>query len=393
MNGTHRNLVRVLLTMTVSFFVQSSVLASTEVERVVSDLKYFRFQPLNGATAPCAAFDCLLAWGTIAVALGDVGAYARRVGVSGMDEYARSIGVQQNFLLLKQLEVLPPALPYHIATNFRIKIKNIAAIKAIGNDEASLALDSRPIIEAKINDLPMDAILDSGAALTIPADSPAAKSLDVLPLQVSATSGTGSKQVANFSTAKKVKVGDAEINNLMATLGPKIFVGSQQDAPIGLIGSDLLLRFDAVTVDLINGSVEFNPTRNPNKRCAPMEFVVDKNKMLAGLAVMVNLAGVPMKARIDTGGNADIVLHGSRILANTEFHPTEIKFIDGSGNLETLEHGKASITLGSETSMHNVLRTAAVHPDFDITLGAKFFFNRSFTFDFRHHEFCLNSSQ
>lgn len=390
MRENHRNLALVLLAVTTAFFVQTEAIAANEVEKVVQDLKYFRFQQLNGATAPCASFDCLLAWGTVAVALGDVGAYARRVGVNGMDEYAKSIGVQQNFLLLKQLEVLPPSLPYQIKANFRVNIKNISAIRAIGNDEASLALDSRPVIETMINDLPMDAILDSGAALTIPSDSRVAKSLDVLPLQVSATSGVGLKQVASFSTARKVKVGDAEIDNLMATVGPKIVVGSQPDAPIGLIGSDLLLRFEAVTVDLVNGSVEFNPEQIPRKNCAPMEFIVDKNKMLAGLAVVVNLGGVPLKARIDTGGNADIVLHGNQVLADTVFQPTEIKFIDGSGNLQTLEKTKANITLGSETSLHNVLRTATVHPDFAITLGAKFFVNRSFTFDFHHHEFCLN---
>ena len=121
-----------------------------------------------------------------------------------------------------------------------------------------------------------------------------------------------------------------------------------------------------------------------------MEFVVDQNKMLAGFAVAVKLDGAALKARIDTGANIDILLHGSHMLANTEFNATNVKTMDGAGHLETLERARANITLGTETSWHDVLRTTARHPDFDLTLGAKFFANRSFTFNFHRHEFCLN---
>ncbi len=390
MVGKHSNLMGFLLTLAASLFLQTNAADATDLAAAAADLKYFRFQQLNHVKAPCASFDCHLVWGAAATAFGDIGAYARRVGVAGMDEYAKSIGVEQNFLAAKQLEVLPSVLPYHISKNFQIKIKNIAEMKAIGRDETSWAVDSRPIIETKINDLPLYVIFDSGAFLSIPVGSAPAKSLDVLPIEAAATTGTGSTQTFNISTARKVNVGDAEIFNLMANLGPQMLVGSRPNEPIGLIGSDLMFRFDAVTMDLVNGLIEFNPEKINSRNCAPMELVINKNKVIAGIVVDVTLDGAVRKARIDTGGNVEVLLHGKHMLADKEFHATEVRLVDATGRLEMAEHTKADLILGSHTSSQNFLRTTATHPDFDITLGAKFFINKIVTFDFLRHQFCMN---
>ncbi len=165
------NLIGLLPTLAVLLFLQTNAAATTDSESAAADLKYFRFQQMYREEPPCASFDCRFVWAAAATALGDVGTYARRLGAAGMADYAKTIGVNQNFLSAKQLEVLPPVLPYHISKNFRIKIKNIAEIKAIGRDEASWAVEGRPIIETKINDLPLDVIFDSGAALMIPVGS------------------------------------------------------------------------------------------------------------------------------------------------------------------------------------------------------------------------------
>jgi hypothetical protein len=390
MVGKHSNLIRFLSTLAVLLFLQTNSAAATDSESAAADLKNFRFQRVNREEPPCATFDCRLVWGAAAAALGDAGIYARRVGVAGMADYAKSIGVEQNFLALKQLVVLPPVLPYHISKSFQIKIKNIAEIKAIGRDEASWAVEGRPIIETKINDIPLDVIFDSGAQLSIPIGSAPAKSLDVLPIESSSTSATGSTQTFSFSTAGKVKVGDAEIFNLKANLGPQILVGSRPNEPIGLIGSDLMFRFDAVTMDLVNGLIEFNPEKINSRNCAPMELVLDKHKMLAGIVVDVTLDGAVRKARMDTGANVEVLLHGKHMLANKEFHATEVRLVDMNGRLEMLEYTKADFTLGSHTSSQNFLRTTATHPDFDITLGAKFFINKIVTYDFLRHQFCMN---
>jgi len=363
--------------------------AVPDSQTALRDLKNFRILELNQNEPPCASYDCRLTWGSAALALGDAGEYARRVRGNLVQEYAASIGIAQNFDLLKQLESLPPALPYRFNESFQIPIKNINEIRRFQDVIENIASDTRPIVETRVNGIPANVIFDTGASMHLAADTEAAKTLDKIDLQTGSTTGLGERTYSRFSTAKKVEIGDVSISDFKVSVTPGRPVSGSFPAPIGLVGYDALLRFRSVQVDLKSGVVAFNPVAK-NNDCVPMELMLNKNRVPAGFAVEVRINGQKFRARIDTGGGPGILFHGDELLKSTGFAPVpSVRLTDSRGTLTTMEFAHVNVTLGSRNSTQLALRTPMKHPDVDVTLGIKFFNGTKFTLDFEHHQFCI----
>src|SRR5476651_1866050 len=82
--------------------------ATQEEDQLLSELKRFQWTKLSGETAPCASYECHLIWAAPAMAIGDVGLYARRAKVEGMQQYAKEKGIHQDFEAVSKLESLAP---------------------------------------------------------------------------------------------------------------------------------------------------------------------------------------------------------------------------------------------------------------------------------------------
>lgn len=363
--------------------------AATDTQTARKDLKNFRIAELNQSKAPCASADCQLTWGSAALALGDAGEYARRVRGRHVQKYATSIGISQNFELLKQLEILPPALPYRFNESFQVEIRNIEEIRKFPNTVENIASDTRPVIGIRVNGLPADVILDTGASMNLSGDTEVAKTLDILALQTGTTTGLGQRSYSGFSTAKRVEIGDALIRNFKVSVTEARPVSGSSPSPIGLLGYDVLLRFRSVRIDLINGVVDFNPSAKKGD-CTPMELMLNKNRVPAGFAVEVLINGEKLRARIDTGAASGILVHGDAALKSALFEPVpNIRFTDSRGTQTTMEFANVNAMLGGRSSTQLVLRTPIKHPDIDVTLGIKFFNGSKFTLDFEYHQLCL----
>lgn len=338
------------------------------------------------STPPCASADCHLTWAVVPMALGDVGAYARRVEIEGVREYAAAHGISQNFDLVATLEDLKPAMPWHFYERSKIKIKNnVSRMKDEAND---FSIDSRIHTEILVNDVPTDVIFDSGATLTLPDGSASARTLDSLPPAANSRSGLGKVEINSLAIAKKVSIGNLTINNLIVK--KKEGLKSDDINAVGLFGYDLLLRFESVDIDLSSGTIEFNPRPIDHEHCAPMELALDNNRMPTGIVTNISIDGVPLKARIDTGANVDVMLHGKELMSWKDFRRSRVLAIDGGGHTAPLDEFEGSVSLGAQTTPHTILRVAFAHGDFKATLGIKFFAGRRFTFDFKQSRFCLD---
>jgi hypothetical protein len=119
-------------------------------------------------------------------------------------------------------------------------------------------------------------------------------------------------------------------------------------------------------------------------------LVVDNDRIPAGLAVDLLIDDVPFKARIDTGANVDVVLHGKNVMPWKMARPSRIMAVDSGGNAAVLEEMEGNVSLDTRSPSHRILRSPYPHNDFKATLGVKFFLGRSFTFDFKHARFCLD---
>jgi len=113
------------------------------------------------------------------------------------------------------------------------------------------------IIPAKVNGVPMDFILDTGASLV---------SISSVEADFLAKSGTLTQSdvigIENFVLAngaveegyviqlKSIQIGSRVINDVEATIDPN------QSAPL-LLGQSLLERFGKVSIDYKNGVIEF----------------------------------------------------------------------------------------------------------------------------------------
>jgi hypothetical protein len=358
-------------------------------QTALKDLKNFRIAKLNQRKPPCPSADCQVTWGSAALALGDAGEYARRLRDKRVQRYATSIGISQNFELLKQLENLPPSLPYHFDESFQIKIQNMEEIRKLPNTVANIASDTRPIVGIRVNDIPADVILDTGASIHLAGDTEVAKTLDKLTLKTGTTTGLGHRAYSGFSTAKRVEVGNAAIRDFKVSITEGRPVSGSSPSPIGLLGYDFLLRFRSVRIDLINGVVDFNPG-GEKSNCAPMELMLNRNRVPAGFAVKLIIDGEILRARIDTGAGAGILIHGDAVLKSTVFEPVPgIRLTDSRGTLTTMEFANVSARFAERSSTQLALRTPMKHPDVDVTLGVKFFNGTKFTLDFEHHQLCI----
>jgi hypothetical protein len=370
-----------------SFLIILPASASIEPEevRALEELKKFKWSRLVGDVPPCPSLDCRLTWAAAAIAFGDAGSYARRVKADKIKDYATSKGVHQNFEAVRKLETLEPTHPWHFEEQFQIPVKS--DLNKIRDKVTDLAVDSRIFIEILINGIPTSIIFDSGATLTLPAGDPAAKTLDLLKTDSNNTSGLGKVEINSLSTAKEISVGNAKIQNLMVK--KKYGLRNGDINAVGLLGYDFLLRFNSVTVDLQAGVIKFNSPSTNRGYCSPMELVIDNNRMPAGIATDILIENIPFKARIDTGANVDVVLHGENIMSQKVGKPSRVMAIDSGGNTAHLEEFEGSVSLDQKNQTHIILRSSHSHSDFKATLGIKFFIGRILTFDFKHSEFCL----
>lgn len=376
------------LVLLYSILIISPASASMEKEELhaMEELKKFQWSRLAEDAPPCPSLDCRLTWAAVAMALGDAGRYARRVKAKNIESYALSKGIHQNFEAVRKLETLKPTHPMHFAEQFQIQVENDLTKK---QDELNdLAVDSRIFIKILINKVATTVIFDSGATLTLPSIDPAVKTLDSAETVSHNTTGLGNTEVNILSTAREISIGNARVHNLMAKTKHGLQVGDIN--AVGLFGYDLLLRFDSVTVDLQTGFIKFNSLPTKRGYCSPMELVIDKNRMPAGIATNIFIENIPFKARIDTGANVDVMLHGAGILPEKGGRPASVMGIDSSGNVKPLEEFEGDVSLGKRRSSHTILRTAHPHNDFEATLGIKFFIGRVFTFDFKRGKFCLD---
>lgn len=379
---------RLLVALPISLFCVFAE-STPQTRTALTDLKNFRMVELNHSKSPCASADCRLTWGSAALALGDAGEYARRVRGDRVQKYAASIGISQNFGLLKQLETLPPALPYRFNESFQVKIQNMDEIRKFANTVENIASDTRPVVAIRVNGLTADVILDTGASTHLAGDTEVAKTLDRMALQTGTTTGLGQRSYAGFSTAKRVEVGDALIRNFKVSVTEGRPISGSSPAPIGLLGYDVLLRFRSVRIDLIDGVVHFNPDAGKGD-CVPMELMLNKNRVPAGFAVRVLINGEMLRARIDTGAASGILVHGDSPLKSMVFEPVpNIRLTDSRGTLSTMEFADVSAKLGERSSTQLALRTPMKHPDIDVTLGIKFFDGTKFTLDFERHQLCI----
>jgi len=358
----------------------------TAEDALLLDLKKFQWEILNSETVPCPSFKCHLTWGAVSIAIGDVGGYARRVKKKGMSEYAKLTRINQNFDKVENLELLAPAMPIRFSDRFTIPFENSFPVGRA--DAKNFGVDSRIFIKIFVNDNETNVIFDSGATLTLPGGSQAAESLDLHNIATKNTSGLGKVEENLLATAKNVSVGAVSINNLMVKKKEGLPLGDIN--AVGLLGYDLLLRFDKVTVDFKKKTIKFNPESVGDSHCAPMEMALDKNWLPAGLTVDILLDNVPFKARIDTGANVDVAVHGKNIMSSKTAKPSPVFAIDSGGNASPLEEFDSNVSLNRDVTKHKVLRSPFTHDDFQVTLGVKFFAGRSFTFDFRNQRFCLD---
>jgi len=360
--------------------------AAKEEEQLLSRLKKFQWSNVLEEVPPCPSLECRLIWAAPAMGLGDAGVYAHRVKADGMQEYANKNGISQNFDAVKKLESLKPTNPWHFNKKYQIQIKNKSS--RTKNEPKDMAVESRVFIGILVNDAPVDVIFDTGATLSLPAGSVAADTLDVLDIPANSPSALGKNDVVAFSTAKEVSIGDIKINNLMAKRKeglPKLDINA-----VGLFGYDFLLRFDTVNVDLHSGVIKFNSSNYKKDNCSTMEMELDKNRIPAGLVVDIMIDNEWFKARIDTGANVDVLLHGKDIMPWKNGKMLNILAIDTAGNTTPLEEFEGNISLSKVTSPHTIVRTPFSHDTFKVTLGIKFFAGHNFTFDFKNSQFCLN---
>lgn len=370
----------------VSMFAPRIGCAENDEERLLSNLKKFRWDGWEAKMPPCASLECRLHWASAAIALGDAGGYARRVKVEGMQAYANSRGITQDFKKVADFESWASATPAHFSERFDVMVKN--KLPSSREEAANFRIDSRIIVPIFVNDKPVDVIFDTGATLTIPGGTPAADSIKTRNIPTKSTSGLGKVEVNSLGAAQRVSIGNVVIHNLMVR--KKVGLPPGDLNAVGLIGYDLLLRFDRVTFDLKDGRIKFNPEPVTHSQCASMEMVVDKNSLPAGLAVDAFIDGLPFKTRIDTGANVDVVLHGHDVIPLKKGRPSMIMLVDGGGHTSSVEEFDLNVSLAQEVQTHRVLRSPYRHNDFAATFGIKFFAGRSFTFDFRNQQFCLD---
>lgn len=382
------NLRSKAIAMLLSFVMLAPNMGRSETteERVLSDVKKFRWGRLDGGIAPCPSLECRLIWASIAMAKGDVGGYARRVRADGMREYARSQGISQDFEKVGNLETLASVTPGHISKKFTVKFANTLPSGREWSED--FKVDSRIFVEILVNNSAINVILDSGATLTLPSGTVAAESLDLHNMPTKNTSGLGKTEINSLATAKKVSIGGVDIRNLMVKKKDGLPTGDMN--AVGLLGYDLLLRFDRVTVDLREGLVKFNPAQVQHLRCSPMEMAIDNDRLPAGITVDVLIDDTPFKARIDTGANVDVVVHGKNTMPFKNGKPSLVIGVDSGGNASGFDTFEAKVSLDREAERHTVLRSPYPHADFEATLGVKFFAGRSFTFDFKNQQFCLD---
>ena len=360
--------------------------ATQEEDHLLSELKTFQWAKLSGETAPCASYECHLIWAAPAMAIGDLGLYARRVKLEGMQQYAKEKGIHQDFDAVSKLESLAPMTPAHFHGRYQIQIKNQAS--RTQNEPTDLEVESRVVIQIAVNGVATDVIFDSGASLSLPTDAAAVTTLHRVDVPANNAGALGVVSSNALLIAKEVAIGNAVLKNQMVITKENVFKQGIQS--LGLLGYDFLLRFDAVNVDLLSGVIQFNPATVERGYCAPMELALDKSRIPAGLATDILIDDIPFKARIDTGANVDVLLHGKDLMPWKKGKPLRVLGVDTAGLTTPLEEFAAHVTLGTTTSTHAVVRTPIRNETFDATLGIKFFAGHSLTFDFRHSQFCMD---
>jgi len=327
------------------------------------------------------------------MALSDFGSYSRRLRFDGISRYADSHGIVQDFESVARLETVSPSDHRKIDDIFTINIKNSKRPHGSTSLAATDTSDTRPIIGIEVNGVPLDVLLDSGAALNIPTQSAAAETLDYLDLPVKGPSAIGDVIRSRLAVVKEIAIGAVRIPNLTARVNPIFSVPNNHEsaAPVGQIGIDLLLRFHAVTVDMNEGIVKFNPVEIAERNCAPMHLALDKNLLPAGLVTTVLLDDRLLNLRIDTGFNGDILLYGVEKLKASHFTSTDALVFDDSGKTSNaLQIAEVDATIGKRSTRHMALRTSSKDPVVDGIIGIKFFTDRRLTFNFKKRAFCVD---
>lgn len=352
------------------------------------ELENFQFQKFIAKKPSCDSMYCHIVWASAIAALGDIGEYARRISNSELKVYAESLAIKQDFKALEGLKILPSSTPYHTDEIFKIKLNNFTSLRKKGRDGFDFSSEARPIITIKINGISTDAILDTGMSLTVPSSSAAAKTLKKYPVLTKSASALGDSANNMSAVASRVSIGEFELQNLFAKIsGSDSGVEDNRNA---FIGFDALFRFSRVNFDFANGYIEFNKKRNSNN-CSLMNLIIDRNMLFIGIGTLVEIDGHPFKARIDTGANVDVLVHGSEILKEKPFSAIpNTWFIDASGKSSTLESTAVNVKIGLGKSRHIAFRANAPRDYFDITLGAKFFNGKKFSLDFENRQFCIN---
>jgi hypothetical protein len=151
-----------------------------------------------------------------------------------------------------------------------------------------------------------------------------------------------------------------------------------------------MLRFNAVTIDFRNGVIKFNPKKR-GSNCVPMELLVDRNRLVSGIVAHIEIEGNEFRAKIDSGANVDVLIHGVETLPHTKFSEvSNLRMFDRSGNLARPEQAIVSTRFGTKGTRNTALRVPFQHGDFNATLGSKFFSNRILTFNFDKQRLCLD---
>lgn len=359
-----------------------------ELGRARLQLQHFKFANINSTRPPCRGVECKLIWATAAIAVGDFGEYARRVQGDDVAEFGKTSGMTQNFSEIKRFTSFAKVSSFNTDKSFNLTLVDFHAgsTHAIRVSVRDLVQDERPVVPIAINGVPANAMLDTGARLSIPSGSAAEMAIRPMPLLMNSTGGAGGIATSGVSVAEKIEIGPAVIRQAGVLISPN--AASTNNRPV--IGYDMLFHFDAVGLDLRKGSVELNPARARGV-CKPMTLILDRNMLPAGIATTVTIMGEPYTARIDTGANMDVLLHGSDVLSSTPFTPINgARIFDATGRVSEIASATVDVTWHDVASPHLALRTELGHPDFDVTLGIKFFIGKYITFDFRNHQFCID---
>ncbi len=248
-------------------------------------------------------------------------------------------------------------------------------------------------LAAAIDGRPVSLVMDTGADSELITPEAAERlQLAVDPARVTPILGTGGPAgVSPHVLIRRLTLGTLAFGSLSAPLGYLPAVPRMVPPVAGLLGADLLSRFD-IDLDLPGRRMTLYAvadTPGEGAGCADVSLppwtgpfeTVRLRRSGDRLIASARINGHPESALIDTGARSIIVgtVAAGRLGAGPDRLATESGGITGGVDMREVSfhwHRFASLQLGSETVPNPVLTVSALSEDTDMLLGAPYFATR-----------------